>query len=244
MSQRNPMNERYQSEDHQGKTRKSAASAKPKSKAAASVVVQTSSKTPQQKKADAKAARRKAQDEQRALDRKYYNPDTKEYKRLRRLWWGLLGGAVVCTAGSFFLRESLGDAVSMGIIVAAYALIIAKIRKERRAYQDRMVALEAKQKKEERAAARAAAQASSKKGSGKNASRNPKTQKAAAEANAAEQAAEEQPKDEKPARRGLFGSGFRLSNREKAKEEKAAAKAAAKAAKAAETAETPKADAK
>ena len=32
MSQRNPMNERYQSEDHQGKTRKSAASAKPKSK--------------------------------------------------------------------------------------------------------------------------------------------------------------------------------------------------------------------
>ena len=58
MSQRNPMNERYQSEDHQGKTRKSAASAKPKSKAAASVVVQTSSKTPQQKKADAKAARR------------------------------------------------------------------------------------------------------------------------------------------------------------------------------------------
>lgn len=250
MSQRNPMNERYQSEDHQGKTRKSAASAKPKSKAAASVVVQTSSKTPQQKKADAKAARRKAQDEQRALDRKYYNPDTKEYKRLRRLWWGLLGGAVVCTAGSFFLRESLGDAVSMGIIVAAYALIIAafyvdfsKIRKERRAYQDRMVALEAKQKKEERAAARAAAQASSKKGSGKNASRNPKTQKAAAEANAAEQAAEEQSKDEKPARRGLFGSGFRLSNREKAKEEKAAAKAA-KAAKAAETAETPKADAK
>ena len=91
MSQRNPMNERYQSEDHQGKTRKSAASAKPKSKAAASVVVQTSSKTPQQKKADAKAARRKAQDEQRALDRKYYTPDTKEYKRLRRLWWACWG---------------------------------------------------------------------------------------------------------------------------------------------------------
>ena len=35
MSQRNPMNERYTSEDRTGVTRKSAASAKPKAKAAA-----------------------------------------------------------------------------------------------------------------------------------------------------------------------------------------------------------------
>ena len=39
MSQRNPMNERYQSDKRQGTTRKSAASAKPKSKAASSVTV-------------------------------------------------------------------------------------------------------------------------------------------------------------------------------------------------------------
>ena len=37
MSQRNPMNDRYQTDEHRGQTRKSAASAKPKTKAASSV---------------------------------------------------------------------------------------------------------------------------------------------------------------------------------------------------------------
>ena len=41
MSQRNPMNERYTAEDRTGKTRKSAASAKPKAKAAASVRIES-----------------------------------------------------------------------------------------------------------------------------------------------------------------------------------------------------------
>ena len=40
MSQRNPMNDRYQQE-HKGQTKKSAASAKPKSRAANSVYVKT-----------------------------------------------------------------------------------------------------------------------------------------------------------------------------------------------------------
>ena len=46
MTQRNPMNERYQSEDRKGATRKSAASAKPVSKAASSVRIQSTKKTP------------------------------------------------------------------------------------------------------------------------------------------------------------------------------------------------------
>ena len=41
MTQRNPMNERYQSEDRKGATRKSAASAKPVSKAASSVRIES-----------------------------------------------------------------------------------------------------------------------------------------------------------------------------------------------------------
>ena len=49
MSQRNPMNERYTSEDRTGVTRKSAASAKPKAKAAASVTVKSAKKTPEQR---------------------------------------------------------------------------------------------------------------------------------------------------------------------------------------------------
>ena len=41
------MNDRYQ-EEHRGVTRKSAASAKPKSKAAASVVIKSDKKSPQE----------------------------------------------------------------------------------------------------------------------------------------------------------------------------------------------------
>ena len=52
MSQRNPMNERYTSEERTGTTRKSAASAKPKAKAAASVTVKSAKKTPEQRKAE------------------------------------------------------------------------------------------------------------------------------------------------------------------------------------------------
>lgn len=82
MSQRNPMNERYTSEDRTGVTRKSAASAKPKAKAAASVTVKSAKKTPEQRKAEEKAARKAAAAKQREVERKYYKPDTPRYKRL------------------------------------------------------------------------------------------------------------------------------------------------------------------
>ena len=70
MSQRNPMNDRYQTDEHRGQTRKSAATMKPKTKAASSVRIQPTVKTKQQKKADKKAARAK----QTEIDRQYYNP--------------------------------------------------------------------------------------------------------------------------------------------------------------------------
>ena len=161
MSQRNPLNDRYQTDEVRGKTRKSAASAKPKSQAAASVVVKTPKKDPKQRRAEEKAARKKAQAEQRELDRKYYTPDTDRYRKLRKIWWALLVGAVLCTLVSFFFRSQLPDGVALAVLLAAYALIIAafyidfsKIRKERRAYQERMLALEEKQKREEKEAAR------------------------------------------------------------------------------------------
>ena len=201
MSQRNPMNERYQSEERTGATRKSAASAKPKTKAASSVIVQAKEKSPQQKKAERKAEKQRLRAEQRELDRKYYNPDTKRYKNLRRGWWACLIGAVLCTVLSFFGREILPSWAALVTLLLAYALIImafyidfSKIRRERRAYQERMIALEEKQKKAQRAAARAEHQQNQhKKGSGKNASRNPKAQaKAAAEKQGQETEAEEQ----------------------------------------------------
>ena len=142
MSQRNPMNDRYQNDEARGNTRKSAASLKPKSKAAASVRIETKEKTPQQKKA-AKKAERAKQDE---IDRKYYNPPTEEYKRMRRIWWACLIGAIVCTALSWVARAWQPEFISYAALGLAYVLIIvafyfdfSKIRKYRRAYQAEMM---------------------------------------------------------------------------------------------------------
>ena len=77
------MNERYTTDNHKGATRKSAASAKPVTKAASSVRIQPTEKTPQQKKAERKQQRAKQQER----DRQFYNPPTAEYKRLRKIWW-------------------------------------------------------------------------------------------------------------------------------------------------------------
>lgn len=159
MSQRNPMNERYTTDSHRGTTRKSAASAKPKSKAAASVTVGTKKKTPAERKAAQKAARKAEQEKQRELDRKYYKPDTERYKKLRRTWWLSLGGAVLCVCASWALRGVQPEWMAIAALFLAYALIIfafyidfSKIRKERMAYQKRMAALEAEDEKNARRA--------------------------------------------------------------------------------------------
>lgn len=196
MSQRNPMNDRYQTDDRQGQTRKSAASAKPKSKAASSVRVKPVQKTKQQKKAEQKVARSK----QTQLDRQYYNPPTAEYKNLRRLWWGLLIGAIACTALSFLGRSFIPEMATYVILGIAYICIIAalyvdfsKIRKVRRAYQEEM---EGRKTKEQRAAEK---------------------QQKAAQLEAKQKdttKAEGETTSDQPKKRGLFGSGFRLTKSE------------------------------
>ena len=195
MSQRNPMNDRYQTDEHRGQTRKSAATMKPKTKAASSVRIQPTVKTKQQKKADKKAARAK----QTEIDRQYYNPPTPEYKRLRKIWWGLLIGAIVMTAMSWFGRAFLPEVGTYVVLGLAYVCIIgalyvdfSKIRKVRRAYQEEMMS---KKTKEMRAAE--------------------KQQKAAQRA--AKQKVEEAPAvEEAPNKRGLFGNGFRLPKKQEA----------------------------
>lgn len=235
MSQQKASSDRaYEGEDHHGgSTRKSAASAKPKTKAASSVTIKKAGLTAEQRKAKEKQARNAARDEKRRLDRLYYKPDTERYRKLRIGWWVCLVGAVASTAVAWFTREIDGT-LSTVFMVLAYALIIAafwldfsKIRKERIAYQKRMVALEEQRKKEERQAARVARSSNKKKGSGKNASRNPKVQaKIAAEKAAGSEAAEDaavkgvtaeggvldeatgaDASEEKPAKKGLFGFG-------------------------------------
>lgn len=157
MSQRNPMNERYTTEKHTGTTRKSAASAKPKTKAAGTVTLGTSKKTPQERKAEQKQARKQEQARQRELDRKYYKPDTPRYKMLRRIWWASLAGAILCTLLSWLTRSIEPTWIAFIFLFGAYALIIfafyldfSKIKRERREYQERMVALEEAEAKRER----------------------------------------------------------------------------------------------
>ncbi len=212
MSQRNPMNDRYQTDEHKGQTRKSAAAMKPKSKAASSVRVQPTQKTPQQKKAAKKAERAK----QTEIDRKYYNPPTPQYKKLRKVWWGLLIGAIVFTALSFLGRSLMPEVATYVMLGLAYACIIgalyvdfSKIRKVRRAYQEEMESGKSKEQrafeKQQKAAQRAAEQAAAEKAE-----------------------AEKDAKAEEPKKRGLFGSGFRLSKAEENKKAKQDAKTAEK----------------
>ena len=186
MTQRNPMNERYQSEDRKGATRKSAASAKPVSKAASSVRIESTKKTPQQKKAERKQQR--AKDTER--DRQFYNPPTAEYKRLRKIWWVCLILAIILTVVSF-AGNNLGMpapimyvtlALAYVFIIAALYIDMGKCRKARQKYADEVLNHPTK---EMRAAEK----------------------KAKAQQRAAEKQAAEQPAEPEPKKKGLFGFG-------------------------------------
>ncbi len=146
MSQRNPMNERY-TEERTGKTRKSAASAKPATKAASSVRVQ-GAKQEKPKGFFARAAAKANQNEaQKASDKAkkrdaredrfaYREPDNPEYQKWRRIWWGLIILALVLTAGSMFLLNGVGSQAGMITLGAGYialaAAIVVDLRKVRR----------------------------------------------------------------------------------------------------------------
>ena len=159
MTQRNPMNERSQSE-LKGQTKKSAASLKPKTKAASSVHVKSTKKTPKQNRENRKAERQR----QAELERLYYNPPTREYKRLRRIWIALISVGLIATAVGGLLTAKFDNAqLSWAFIIPAYACIIAavwldlgKIRKLRRAYQADMVRKHGKKPDAAIAAAQAA----------------------------------------------------------------------------------------
>lgn len=215
MSQRNPMNDRYQTDEHKGQTRRSAASAKPKTKAASSVRVEPTTKTPQQKKAAKKAEQRK----QQTQSVQYQNPPTAEFKKWRKIWWGLLIGAIVMVILSFAARMLFPEmeAVTLVLLGLGYVGIIGalltdflKIRKLRRAYQQEM---QGKISKEQRALEKQehAAKIQAKK----------EAEKAAAEA-------KENPEEEGviQRRKGLFSfSGLRGSAERASQKNKAAVKA-------------------
>ena len=187
MTQRNPMNERYSDENRGGKTRKSAASAKPAAQRAATVHT-PAPKTKKQKKAEARERERKQ-------EQKYTVnvPDNKrieqlpEYKKLRRIWWACLIAAIVLIAVSFLLSSS-GELSFLYIyaIIGGYVFVIAafyvefgKIRKLRKKYETEVLQGKSKEARAQQKKARAEARAQ---------------QKEAEEKFAAAQAAEEEKK--------------------------------------------------
>ena len=141
MSQRNPLNERYQADERLGKTRKSAASAKPVSKAAASVR-EPAPKSKRQKKAEARERERKAQAKAQVENRIVPDVPNAEYSKLRRVWWGLLIAGIVFTILSWIMvsNEVLASysivamVLAYVFIIAALALDLTKMRKMRKRY--------------------------------------------------------------------------------------------------------------
>lgn len=118
MARRSASNPRYQRDAQIGKTRRSAASAKPK-------------------RGKGEAASSAGKKKSRGRGRIQLNPDTPEFKLWRRIWFGLLAAAMVFSIGAFVFRE--GGPAGTPMLVAAYVCLfgafyvdLAKIRRMRK----------------------------------------------------------------------------------------------------------------
>lgn len=130
MTTRSPMNERYQdSGKPQGKTRKSAASAKPVKKAASSVRMETK-EAPKKglfggKKNSGSNNKKKGTGED---PKRLYHPDTPEYKRWHILWMVAIIVAVVLTLGGLLARNLLDAGnIAIAMVVVGDVLLIAAV---------------------------------------------------------------------------------------------------------------------
>ncbi len=116
MARRSASNPRYQKHHEPvGQTRKSAAAAKPS---------RGSSSAPIKKKSTGKNAKGSSAATRRPM---MANPTTPEFKRIRSIWWGLLGGGLVLTTISWAMREYLvatwATTASNVVLGLAYACI-------------------------------------------------------------------------------------------------------------------------
>lgn len=200
MSQRNPMNERYTTEAKAGgHTRKSAASAKPKSNAAASVVIGApkkkaakgkGSKAPQTKR----EKKREERNRQYEAEKKYGDPPTRQFKIVKRLWIGFLAASVVTVALSFGVSrvEGAPEWMPMAFLIAAYVCIIVtlyldlgKIRKMRKQYVAQMSSMQTKESRAEQKKRKAAQRQAAKEAEAKRAEEEKKKAEARANSKAA-----------------------------------------------------------
>ena len=103
MTRRSPLHQRYQSKKPKGSTSRSAASAKPKRDAG-------------------EAAPRPSASGGGSRGWSTALPQTPEAKRLRRIWWGLVAGALALAVASIFTRRA-GTVVYWGVMLG-YAVCL------------------------------------------------------------------------------------------------------------------------
>ena len=118
MARRSATNARYQKyQEPAGQTRKSAAAAKPKRSSNAAPVKKNGKSSGSTSKGSSAAARRAVM----------VNPTTPEFKRIRKIWWGLLLGGLVLTTLSWVVRDYLNTpwatTASNVVLGFAYAAI-------------------------------------------------------------------------------------------------------------------------
>lgn len=128
-------------------SRRSAASLKPKSKAASSVVLESERKP--QTRAEKKAAKQEAKRKKEANPQnnlRYEKPTSERYKQLRRLWWVLIGIALVLmlvvALGQTWFTETDNEKFFYAILFAGWGFLIAALivdfgptRKERKRWE-------------------------------------------------------------------------------------------------------------
>lgn len=169
MSQRNPQNERYNEENKAGKTRKSAASAKPSARKA--TVHEPAPKSKKQKKEEQRQRdqRREAQARAMGAELSRYE-DTPEYKKLRRIWWICIASAIALVAVSFLCsrNEQLGflyiPLLILGyvLIIVAFYIDLGKIRKMKKQHTANLMMGKSKEARAQQKKARAEARAQEK----------------------------------------------------------------------------------
>ena len=205
MTQRNPLNERYTTDKQLGKTRKSAASAKPTTARAANVH-EPAPKTKKQKRAEARERERKLAEKRgfnpKAAGRGVYDVPTDEYKMWRRRWWICLGVGIAFAIPSFVIYQiNLPVQVMyiflgcswVGLILALW-IDLGKLRKIRKNYNAGVVLGKSKEARAQQKARAAEV----------------REQRKEAE-EAAKRAAEEGDANPEPEKKGLAGIASRFS---------------------------------
>lgn len=125
MSQRNPMNERYTTDKVQGKTRKSAASAKPSSKRAATVR-DAAPKSKKEKKKENKAREAEQAAKRGTTTASAYVQKEAELKKWKRVWIACISFCIALTSVSLVVSLQMPDnsGPSFIILMLAFGVLL------------------------------------------------------------------------------------------------------------------------